>query len=66
MHDHDSTETKEPTMGNVRDLQDLDEHLRQHKRQWEHEKSDDYWEGYEDARRIVGDHLAAARQRRGW
>lgn len=55
-------------MDGTKELQDLDEHLRQHKRQWEDDEAltDDYWTGFEDARRIVGDHLAASRQRRGW
>lgn len=55
-------------MDPVKELQDLDEHLRQHKRQWEDDEAltDDYWTGFEDARRIVGDHLGASRQRRGW
>lgn len=55
-------------MDDTKALQELDEHLRSHKRQWEDDEAltDDYWTGFEVARRIVGDHLAASRQRRGW
>lgn len=62
------TQPEEKPVDDTKALQELDEHLRSHKRQWEDDEAltDDYWTGFEVARSIVGDHLAASRQRRGW